>query len=241
MRRIAACGGTALTLLAGGSVAGAAVGGGPIDGSGVIHGCYRTKGRDGSYAIRLQDAGTGCPPGYTAISWNQQGAPGPTGPAGSGAAVRSLSPGDAICADGGAAITDGNGNTAYACNGAPGATGPQGPAGTANMDYGVVQVTSTVQQTTCSFDGEGGPDSLTVYAAYQASTELWTCEIAGLPSGAVPMVTFLAPDAAASAGHAEVQFSPGQNLYVPISIPSIVNGVGSTAHEFTFTIIDPSN
>lgn len=239
MRKNAMIGVSALVLLTGGSAAGAAVTNSPIDGSGVIHGCYRTKDRGGSYAVRLQNAGTSCPPGYTAISWNQQGHP---GPAGSGAVVQSLSPGDTSCADGGASITDGDGNTAYACDGARGAVGPQGPAGPANVDYGVVQVTSTVQRATCSFDGAaGGPDPLTVSAAYQASTGLQTCEITGFPAGAVPTVTFLSPDNAASAGHAEVQFSPGQNLYVPISIPSIVNGVGGTADEFTFMIIDPSS
>jgi hypothetical protein len=50
----------------------------------------------------------------TEISWNQQGVPGasPT--------VAQLAAGDAHCANGGAAITDAGGNTAYVCNGTDG-------------------------------------------------------------------------------------------------------------------------
>src|SRR5205807_6660720 len=51
------------------------------------------------------------------------GAPGPAGPAGSpgtGATVAPLAAGDANCANGGASITDGSSNVAYACNGATG-------------------------------------------------------------------------------------------------------------------------
>jgi hypothetical protein len=43
--------------------------------------------------------------------------------------VASLASGDPNCANGGASVTDGNGNTAYACNGATGRQGPPGPAG----------------------------------------------------------------------------------------------------------------
>jgi Collagen triple helix repeat (20 copies) len=72
------------------------------------------------------DTGAQGPPG-------NDGAPGPAGPAGSpgtGATVASLAAGDGNCANGGASITDGSNNTAYACNGA---------AGTADLDpFGVV-------------------------------------------------------------------------------------------------------
>jgi hypothetical protein len=54
------------------------------------------------------------------------GPAGPAGTPGSGATVTPLSSGDSHCGNGGAAVTDGNGNTAYACSGA---TGPAGPAG----------------------------------------------------------------------------------------------------------------
>jgi len=92
----------ALALVAGGTAAGAAIAG-PIDSSGVIHGCYTNRALHGSHVFVLQDAGTKCPHGTTAISWNQQG---PAGPAGATGATGSQGPA-----------------------GPTGATGPQGPAG----------------------------------------------------------------------------------------------------------------
>jgi hypothetical protein len=74
-------GGVALVLLAGGTAAGAAIASGPVDGSGVIHGCWTNTAINGSHAFILQDAGTACPNGTTAISWNQTGPQGPAGPA----------------------------------------------------------------------------------------------------------------------------------------------------------------
>src|SRR5689334_18745636 len=68
-------------LLAAGTTAGAAIAG-PIDGSGVIYGCYTTKGNMGSHNLVLQDVGTTCPSNTTAIKWNQTGPQGPAGPAG---------------------------------------------------------------------------------------------------------------------------------------------------------------
>ena len=174
LRRIVITGAAALALVAGGTAAGAAIASGPIDSQGVIHGCWTNAAINGTHVFVMQDAGTNCPKGTTAISWNQTGpqgpagaagragatgpagpagpvgntgpagpigAPGPTGPAGpagpvgntgppgTGATVASLATGNANCASGGASVTDGNGNTAYACNGNPGATGPQGPPG----------------------------------------------------------------------------------------------------------------
>jgi hypothetical protein len=160
-------GGAALVLLAGGTAAGAAIASGPVDGSGVIHGCWTNTAINGSHAFILQDAGTACPNGTTAISWNQTGpqgpagpagatgpagpkgdagpvgAPGPTGPAGpagpvgntgppgTGATVATLASGDTNCSAGGAQITDGSGDVAYACNGSQGPSGPIGPPGPA--------------------------------------------------------------------------------------------------------------
>src|SRR5690348_5248218 len=69
-------------LLAAGTAAGAAIASGPVDGSGVIHGCWTNTAINGSHAFVLQDAGTTCPKGTTAISWNQQGPAGPVGPVG---------------------------------------------------------------------------------------------------------------------------------------------------------------
>ena len=91
-RKVIIAGATALVLTAGASAATAAVmSSGPVDSSGVIHGCWSNAELNGSHVFVLQDAGTNCPRGTTAISWNQQGpagsagttgATGPAGPAG---------------------------------------------------------------------------------------------------------------------------------------------------------------
>jgi hypothetical protein len=70
--------GAALALLAGGTAA-YAVTSSPIDSSGVIHGCYTSTATNGSHKIVLQDVGTSCPSGTTAIKWNQKGPAGPQG------------------------------------------------------------------------------------------------------------------------------------------------------------------
>jgi hypothetical protein len=79
--RILISAGAGLALLAGGTAAGAAIAS-PIDSSGVIYGCFTTKAINGSHVLVLQDVGTTCPSGTTAIQWNQQGPAGPVGPQG---------------------------------------------------------------------------------------------------------------------------------------------------------------
>jgi hypothetical protein len=70
-------------VVAGATAAGAAVTASPSPiKSGVIHGCWATKAVHGSHVIKLQNAGTRCPRGTTAISWNQKGPAGPTGATG---------------------------------------------------------------------------------------------------------------------------------------------------------------
>jgi len=69
--------------LTGAGVAGAAIASsGPVDSSGVVHGCYSNAEVNGSHAFVLQDAGTTCPKGTTAISFNQTGPAGSAGPSG---------------------------------------------------------------------------------------------------------------------------------------------------------------
>jgi hypothetical protein len=101
--------GGAIVLAVGGGTAYAAIAGGPVDSSGVVHGCYTNRALNGSHVFVLQDAGTTCPKGTTAISWNQAGATGPAGPAGP------IGPAGATGATG--------------LTGATGAAGPQGPTG----------------------------------------------------------------------------------------------------------------
>jgi hypothetical protein len=108
--RICLIGATALVLAAGADIAAAAVKSspGPVDSSGVIHGCWTNAELNGSHVFVLQNSGTTCPKGTTAISWNQTGAQGPAGPAGATGPAGQAGPA-----------------------GATGLTGPQGPAGPA--------------------------------------------------------------------------------------------------------------
>lgn len=74
---------TAVGLVGGGTAAAATLASTPIDGSGVIHGCYtKTATNGGSHTFVLRNAGTTCPSGTTAISWNKAGPAGPQGPQG---------------------------------------------------------------------------------------------------------------------------------------------------------------
>jgi hypothetical protein len=146
-RKALVIGGAAAALLAAGTAAGAAIAASPIDSSGVIHGCYTTQALNGSHVFVLQDAGTSCPRGTTAISWNQQGPQGPAGQNGAnGQSVTStaLASGDPNCANGGASFTSVSGTT-YACNGAPGQQGMPGPstAGLAGLSAEIISATAT--------------------------------------------------------------------------------------------------
>jgi hypothetical protein len=113
LRNIVITGATALALVAGGTAAGAAIASSPVSSSGVIDGCYTNAEVNGSHVFVLQDQGTSCPKGTTAIEWNQTGLQGPAGPAGPAGATGATGP----------AGPPGSA-------GATGAQGPQGPAGT---------------------------------------------------------------------------------------------------------------
>jgi hypothetical protein len=80
LRTILIATGAAIALIGTGTAYAAIAG--PIDGSGVIHGCYYPANAGGSYKVVLQNTGTNCPSGTTAIKWNQTGPAGPAGPAG---------------------------------------------------------------------------------------------------------------------------------------------------------------
>jgi hypothetical protein len=149
-RRALIIAGSAAVLLAAGTAAGAAIAASPIDSSGAIHGCYTTRSLNGSHVFVLEDSGTSCPRGTTAISWNQQGPAGQNGSNGAnGQSVASteLASGDPDCASGGASFTSVSGTT-YACNGTPGTVGQQGPAGpstagAAGLSAEVISATAT--------------------------------------------------------------------------------------------------
>jgi hypothetical protein len=78
LRAITISSAAGLVLVVGGAAAEATIAG-PIDSSGVIHGCYSNAALHGSHIVILQNAGTACPRTYTAIKWNQRGVPGQQG------------------------------------------------------------------------------------------------------------------------------------------------------------------
>jgi hypothetical protein len=112
--------GATLVLVAGSTTAYAAIAG-PVDSSGVIHGCYTNKAINGTHVFVLQDSSTNCPAGTTAISWNQQGAAGPAGATGPQGAP---GPAGAIGPEGPKGDTGAQGPA-----GPAGDTGPAGPKG----------------------------------------------------------------------------------------------------------------
>ena len=71
-RRALVISGAATLLLGGGTAAFATIATSPISG-GVIYGCYKTAATNGSHTLVLQNTGTSCPQGDTAIKWNQRG------------------------------------------------------------------------------------------------------------------------------------------------------------------------
>jgi hypothetical protein len=122
VKRIAVTGAAALILVAGGTAAYATIIAGPVDSSGVIHGCYTSQALNGSHVFVLQDAGTNCPKGSTAISWNQKGPAGPagaTGPAGNTGPAGPQGPAGQTGAAGAAGPTGAAGNTVLNGNGPP--------------------------------------------------------------------------------------------------------------------------
>jgi hypothetical protein len=132
-RRMAVVGAGAAAVLMAGGVAGAAVmASGPVDGNGVIHGCYTNAEVNGSHVFVLQDASATCPKGTTAVSWNEQGQPGAAGPAGA------VGPSGAVGATGPAGAQGPQGVA-----GATGAVGPSGPAGPQGPPGPTVTVTVT--------------------------------------------------------------------------------------------------
>ena len=77
LRTILIATGATLALVTGSTAAYAAIAG-PVDGSGVIHGCY-----DGGGNLKVIDASaSGCPKGWTSLNWSQTGPQGPQGDTG---------------------------------------------------------------------------------------------------------------------------------------------------------------
>lgn len=158
-RKVIIAGVSALIFMAGASAATAAViSSGPVDSSGVIHGCWSNAELNGSHVFELQDAATKCPKGTTAISWNQGG---PQGPAGQQGPQGATGPTGAT--------------------GPQGPAGPQGPSGGSDVDKGYYQTfpdSSEPGGTGCKLLQVSGPDAATAATVNQGDG---TCLIAGVP------------------------------------------------------------
>ncbi|TVZ01917.1 hypothetical protein EAS64_31250 [Trebonia kvetii] len=167
--------GSAVVLVAGGGIAYAAgVASGPVDSSGAFHGCYTNQAVNGSHAVVLQDAGTTCPKGTTAISWSMTGPAGPAGPAGDTGAV------GAAGGAGPAGATGATGATGPAGpKGDTGDTGPAGPQGLAGTSLSNI---SDLGGLACStHDGQAG--TIAVRPAASDNTIAVTCVAAGGSTG----------------------------------------------------------
>jgi hypothetical protein len=109
----------------------------------------------------------------TASAWADTGhsIQGPQGPAGTGATVSSLASGNSNCPNGGASITDGSGDTAYACNGAAAVA----------YDTGDLTCTGSVgADVSCTLSDTTGPDDVSVLATTEASTDGSTITLGGI-------------------------------------------------------------
>jgi hypothetical protein len=119
---VTAIGAVAVLALAGGGVALA------NSQSAEIHACYKS-GHSPAELLRI--SGSGCPRGYTEITWNRQGQQGPQGPKGATGGQGPVGPRGPQGVPGPAGPPG--------SQGPQGGTGAQGPAGTNGAQFGVAQ------------------------------------------------------------------------------------------------------
>jgi hypothetical protein len=125
------------TLLLGACTAAfAMIADGPVSG-GVIYGCFKAAATNGSHTLVLQNAGSSCPSGDTAIKWNQRGPSGPQGPEGRTGHQGAAGPQGATGLQGPAGPQGVTGAT-----GPQGVTGPQGPSGPLTNYAAIYQIFS---------------------------------------------------------------------------------------------------
>ena len=170
--------GTAVVLVAGGGIAYAAgVVSGPVDSAGAVHGCYTNQALNGSHVVVLQDAGTTCPKGTTAISWSVTGPAGPAGATGATGAAGAIGPAGAAGPTGPAGPAGSTGPAGP--KGDTGDTGPAGPQGPAGTSLGNI---TDLDGLACStHDGQAG--TIVVQPAASDNTILLTCAAAGGNTG----------------------------------------------------------
>jgi Divergent InlB B-repeat domain/Collagen triple helix repeat (20 copies) len=113
-----AAGGLAVALVAGGGTA-LGASSGPVTSTGLITGCYTNAEVNGSHAVVLQDGGTACPKGTSAISWAQQGPAGPAGAAGPAGPAGATGPAGPAGANGTSGANGSNGTSIVTSPGSP--------------------------------------------------------------------------------------------------------------------------
>ena len=202
---IIACSAGALTLLGGTAVAAATVLStpSPVSSTGVIDGCWTNAEIGGSHVLVLQDQGTSCPKGTTPISWDESGAPGPAGPAGPSGAAGSPGP-----------------SGPAGPSGAAGPSGPAGPAGSsADIDYGLLQVSFEDGSYSCALEDDFGPDVGSMAA--QPAPDGIGCEITGVSGQGFPFAV-----------------TPDGNGTPPIGTWTPANSDAAAAHAFTAEVFD---
>jgi hypothetical protein len=159
-RRALVIAGAATILLGGGTAALAATSSSPVQ-NGVVHGCYASAGTSGSHPLVLQNVGTACPNGDTAIKWNQKGPAGSPGPAGPVGPQGPQGPAGSLSS-----------NVDY---------------GTLDVSVNGNNPTCTLDQTGGPDSLTAVETDLEGWIYYQGPT----CQITGFPGGAVPIITGL--------------------------------------------------
>jgi len=159
--------GLVVALVAGGGTALAVAADGPVSDGGVISGCYTNAEIHGTHAFVLQDSGTNCPAGTTAVSWNQQGPPGPAGANGSSLLTSAAAPSvSAACTAGDTDIDLGDGEV-WSCNtggswydtgsSIDGQQGVQGPPGVGTAGPDGLDIVIITSSQSVGFEGYADP------------------------------------------------------------------------------------
>jgi collagen type VII alpha len=213
--------GLAVVLVAGGGTALAATTG-PVSGTGVITGCYTNAEVNGSHALVLQDGGSTCPKGTSAVTWNEQGPAGPTG----ASIVTSPAVPASPCTTGNSDVDLANGEV-YTCTasawvdtgssirGPAGAIGAQGPAGPAGAVGPAGPAGSTGQTGTAGATGATGPQG---------------------PAGASVVTSTGAPSGSCTIGDTDIDLADGE-VYTCISNSS---GTGTQWNDTLSSIQGPT-
>jgi hypothetical protein len=215
----------ALLLAGGGGIAYATVLS-PVSTSGVINGCYTNAEVNGSHVLVLQDQGTKCPKGTTAISWSQSGGAGATGPAGPAGPTGARGATGAVGPSGPPGVAGTTGAIGpIGPTGSPGPAGPvgpagptgltgaTGPAGASGIDGGTVSVIGGNQ---CILDSSFGPDTVTVSTVPNTDNGIPVvyCLVTGIPAGSDVQVTSLDLDEFQQNVLVETHFNDG-NFIAP--------------------------